>query len=97
MFSSDYMIDITSNLSGGSDKHNKGYFATSSDLTTAYPTAEAGDYAIVGSTDTVWVWEETTSSWVDTDTKAQRKWAPSSVRWCHQPGSWRSCGTCPPG
>ena len=71
MFSSDFMIDITPNLSGGSDKHNKGYFATSTALATAYPTAAEGDYAVVGSTDTIWVWDSSSNAWVDTDTKGQ--------------------------
>lgn len=56
---------------GGGDAHNKGYFATQSALETAYPTAEAGDYAIVGETDTVWIWDEDTDAWVDTDTKGE--------------------------
>jgi hypothetical protein len=45
--------------------HNKGYFATEAALNTAYPTASDGDYAIVGATDTVWVWDSGTSAWVD--------------------------------
>lgn len=57
--------------SGGGDAHNKGYFATLAELEEAYPTAEAGDYAIVGSTDTVWLWDEDTSAWVDSDQKGQ--------------------------
>ena len=56
---------------GGGDSHNKGYFATEAALEEAYPTGEAGDYAIVGSTDTVWIWDEDNSEWVDTDTKGQ--------------------------
>lgn len=56
---------------GGGDTHNKGYYATPEDLQEALPTAEAGDYAIVGSTDTVWVWDTSTSAWVDTDTKGE--------------------------
>ena len=56
---------------GSGDSHNKGYFATQSALEEAYPTAEAGDYAIVGSTDTVWLWDEDTSAWKDSDTKGQ--------------------------
>lgn len=57
--------------SGGGDSHNKGYFATLADLQEAYPTGEAGDYAIVGATDTVWLWDEDTSAWKDSDTKGQ--------------------------
>lgn len=56
---------------GGGDSHNLGWYATSSDLTTAHPTASAGDWAIVGATDTVWVWDTDTTAWVDTDTKGQ--------------------------
>ena len=57
--------------SGGGDSHNKGYFATPEALRTAYPTAEAGDFAIVESTDTVWVWDSDTSAWKDSDQKGQ--------------------------
>lgn len=57
--------------SGGGDQHNLGYYATPEALTEAYPTAEAGDWAIVGSTDTVWIWDTDTSAWKDSDTKGQ--------------------------
>lgn len=57
--------------SDGGDSHNKGYFATQAALEEAYPTAEAGDWAIVGETDTVWVWDGDTTAWVDTDSKAE--------------------------
>lgn len=57
--------------SGGGDQHNLGYYATQAALEEAHPTAEAGDWAIVGSTDTIWVWDEDGSQWVDTDTKGQ--------------------------
>lgn len=56
---------------GGGDQHNKGFFATEEALVEAYPTAEDGDYAIVGSTDTVWIWDSGTSAWVDSDQKGQ--------------------------
>ena len=56
---------------GGGDSHNKGYFATPEALRTAYPTAEAGDFAIVESTDTVWLWDSDTSAWKDGDQKGQ--------------------------
>lgn len=51
---------------GGSDPHNLGWYATQSALTTAHPTAGNGDWAIVGSTDTVWVWDSDTTAWKDT-------------------------------
>lgn len=56
---------------GGGDQHNLGYFATLTELQEAYPTAEAGDWAIVGTTDTVWIWDTDNSEWVDSDRKGQ--------------------------
>lgn len=58
-------------VTGGGDSHNKGYFATPEALRTAYPTASAGDFAIVESTDTVWLWDSDTNAWKDGDTKGQ--------------------------
>lgn len=58
-------------VGGSVDSHNKGYFTTPTALSTAYPTGEVGDWAIVGSTDTVWIWDDSTSSWKDGDTKGQ--------------------------
>lgn len=75
-----YTRDTNGNLAirtvggSGGDSHNKGFFATQQALEEAYPTAEDGDFAIVGSTDTVWVWDSDTGesgAWVDTDTKGQ--------------------------
>ena len=57
--------------SGGGDSSNLGYFATLEALQEAYPTAEPGNWAIVGTTDTVWIWDDTTSAWVDSDQKGQ--------------------------
>ncbi len=49
---------------------NKGWYATSAELITAYPAANAGDYAIVGATDTIWLWDsDGTPQWKDGDTK----------------------------
>ena len=56
---------------GGSDPHNLGWYATQSALETAHPTGSDGDFAILGSTDTVWVWDGDTTAWKDTDTKGQ--------------------------
>lgn len=56
---------------GGVESHNKGYYETAQALAEAYPSASAGDYAIVGATDTVWVWDTTTSAWKDSDTKGE--------------------------
>ena len=35
----------------------KGYYETETALNSAHPTSEAGDYAIVNSTDTMWIWD----------------------------------------
>lgn len=48
----------------------KGFYANETALNTAYPTANDGDWAILGSTDTVWVWDDDTSAWVDTSSSA---------------------------
>lgn len=48
---------------------NKGFFATAAALSTAFPTATDGDYAVVGATDTVWLWDSGTTAWVETDKK----------------------------
>lgn len=69
-----HRVVLTADISGaggGSDPHNLGWFADLTALQTAYPTADDGDYAILGSTDTVWVWDSDTTAWVDTDTKGQ--------------------------
>lgn len=60
-----YVVAINGNGSGGetTDEHNKGWFAGPTALPT---TGKNGDYAIVGTTDTVWVWDSDTNKWVDT-------------------------------
>ena len=50
----------------GSDTHNKGWYATPEQLPTA---GENGNYAIVGSTGTVWFWDDDTNKWVDSGNK----------------------------
>ena len=49
----------------------KGYFETVEALKTAFVTAEAGDYAIVNSTDTMWIYDIDTGNWKDSDQKGQ--------------------------
>ena len=56
---------------GGSDQHNLGYYATVAELEEAHPTAEAGDWAIVAESDTVYIWDDAQQAWVDTDRKGQ--------------------------
>lgn len=45
--------------------HDKGYYANPSALEEAVPTGADGDYAIVGTTDTIWLWDTDTQGWVD--------------------------------
>ena len=52
----------------GVDPNHKGYYADPEALDTAFSTGEAGWFAIVGSTDTVWVWSESESAWQNTGT-----------------------------
>ena len=42
-----------------------GYYETPAALRAAHPTGQAGNWAIVGSTDTIWVWDTDTNDWVD--------------------------------
>lgn len=46
--------------------HDKGFYETEDALKLANPTGVNGDHAIVGETDTTWVWDSDTSEWVDT-------------------------------
>ena len=43
-----------------------GYYESPQALQSAHPTGQVGQWAIVGSTDTIWVWDTDTSAWVDT-------------------------------
>lgn len=45
--------------------HDKGYFVNPAALQEAVPTGVDGDYAIVGTTDTIWMWDSDTQAWVD--------------------------------
>lgn len=47
------------------DPNYLGYFATPEALEAAYPVGFPGAFAIVGSTDTIWVWDEDSMMWVD--------------------------------
>ena len=49
------------------DENNLGYYATESALTSAYPIGFDGAFAIVGATDTFWVWDSGAEEWVDTN------------------------------
>lgn len=58
-------------IGGGGGKHNLGWFATPEALREAYPVGTDGDWCIVGTTDTIWVWDADSNDWVDTDQKGQ--------------------------
>ena len=45
----------------------KGHYATEAALAAAHPSPAPGSYASVESTDTIWIWDNDTSAWVDTD------------------------------
>ena len=45
--------------------HFKGYYTSIEKLQEAYPTGQLGDYAIVGGTDTVWLWDDESNSWLN--------------------------------
>ena len=64
-----YVLELTENA-----RKYLGYFVDETALTTAYPTANVGDYATVGSTDTMWVWDDGTSAWVDTHNTSILLW-----------------------
>lgn len=42
-----------------------GWFETEQALQAAHPTGENGQWAIVGSTDTIWTWDSDTNAWVN--------------------------------
>jgi hypothetical protein len=45
---------------------NLGYYATEAALVAAHGTASAGNFCVVGDTDTVWVWDDVAAEWQDT-------------------------------
>ena len=57
----------------------KGWFPTPEALKAAYPTGEDGWWAVVGTTDTIWVWDSDRGDWVDsrtgTDMAKYPQWA----------------------
>lgn len=48
-----------------SNESYKGYFVDQAALESAYPVGEDGWYANVGSTDTIWIWDNDTNAWVN--------------------------------
>lgn len=64
-------VRVVLGAGGGGITHNLGLYEDIDALEEAHPTGEPGDYALLASTDTFWVWDEDTSAWVDTDRKGQ--------------------------
>lgn len=46
----------------------QGYFVTADALRAAHPTGQDGWWAIVGETDTIWIWDSDSGEWVDSST-----------------------------
>lgn len=42
-----------------------GWYSTPQALQSAHPTGQNGQWAIIGTTDTIWTWDSDTSAWVD--------------------------------
>lgn len=56
-----YWAEQAQTISGG----NLGWYATKQALQAAHPSGQNGQWAIIGSTDTIWTWDSDTSAWVD--------------------------------
>ena len=50
---------------GGVNVNDKGFLTTETALTTAQPVGQDGWFAIVGETDTFWIWDTDTNAWKD--------------------------------
>lgn len=57
-------------VGAAADPNNKGFFVDPAALQTAYPIGQNGWFAIVGTTDTFWVWDADTASWKDSGSQA---------------------------
>ena len=69
----DALTKLTSDISNIiiDNTHYKGWFEDEAALNAAHPTAEPGDFATVGDTKTIWLWDSITSAWVDTGTTGE--------------------------
>lgn len=56
-----YWCNQAQTISGG----NLGWYETEQALQAAHPTGQNGQWAIIGSTDTIWTWDSDTGAWVD--------------------------------
>lgn len=46
-----------------------GWYATETELKSAHPSGKNGQWAIIGSTDTIWTWDSDTNAWKNTSVK----------------------------
>ncbi|WP_418440618.1 hypothetical protein [Candidatus Allofournierella excrementavium] len=58
---SKYWAQQAQSIAGG----QLGWYETEQALQAAHPTGENGQWAIIGSTDTIWTWDSDTSAWVN--------------------------------
>ena len=59
------------------DPNDLGFFATPATLRAAYPIGISGVFAVVGSTNSIWVWDEDTLDWVDTGSAGNQITGPT--------------------
>lgn len=57
----EYWAQQAQSIAGG----QLGWYETEQALQAAHPTGENGQWAIIGSTDTIWTWDSDTSAWVN--------------------------------
>lgn len=67
------------NYGGSGKSFNLGYFETSVALIAAYPTAVAGSFAVVGDTDTIWVWDVEGNAWKNTSIPPSPSSGPETI------------------
>jgi len=48
------------------DPNSVGYYATSAELKLAHSVGQSGEFAIVGETNSIWIWSVTSSDWINT-------------------------------
>lgn len=61
-----YYAQQAQSIAGG----QLGWFETEQALEAAHPTGQNGQWAIIGSTDTIWTWDSDTSAWVNSGSTA---------------------------
>lgn len=63
---SQYWAQQAQSIAGG----QLGWYATEQALQAAHPTGQNGQWAIIGTTDTIWTWDSDTSAWVNSGSTA---------------------------